>query len=58
MKQHIYIMDEIHVQLVPESNKLPYVRVELEFMTHGCKVFRQYKSNYNVMFGHKRCVRV
>ena len=34
---------EIHVQLVPESNKLPYVRVELEFMTHGCKVFRQYK---------------
>ena len=34
---------EIHVQLVPGSNKLPYFRVELEFMTHGCKVCRQYK---------------
>ena len=34
---------EKHVQLVPGSNKLPYVGVELEFMTHGCKVFRRYK---------------
>ena len=32
---------KLHVQMVPGSNKLPYVRVELEFLTHGCKVFQQ-----------------